>query len=109
MDRSEGQSRKAEVVVAGGGTSGAIAAIAAARNGADTLIVENGGFFGGTATYGYPFLGFFNGSGEQVVTGLPQEVVDRLVETGGFTRACPGRNLGNGEQSLPVRIFPHAL
>jgi hypothetical protein len=79
MASSKKSTRKAEVVVVGGGTSGAIAAIASARNGADTLIVESSGFLGGTATYGYPFLGFFNGRGEQVVSGIPQEVVDRLV------------------------------
>lgn len=79
MDVSQNKLRKAEVVVVGGGTSGAIAAVASARNGAETLIVESNGFLGGTATFGYPFLGFFNGRGEQVVSGLPQEVVDRLV------------------------------
>jgi len=79
MGSSKNNTRKAEVVVVGGGTSGAIGAIASARNGADTLIVEGNGYLGGTATFGYPFLGFFNGRGEQVVAGIPQEVVDRLV------------------------------
>lgn len=82
--------RSGEVVVVGGGTSGAIAAIACARNGVDTLILERHGYLGGTATYGYPFLGFFNGRGEQVVSGLPQEVVDRLVAMG----ASPGHIRG---------------
>jgi len=81
---------KADVVVVGGGTSGGIAAIAAARNGAETLIVESDGFLGGTATFGYPFLGFFNGRGEQVVSGLAQEVIDRLVAL----KASPGHVRG---------------
>ncbi len=86
------------MVVVGGGTSGAIAAIASARNGADTLVVESEGFLGGTSTFGYPFLGFFNGRGEQVVAGLPQEVVDRLVEL----KASPGHVRG-GTWSTPER------
>jgi phytoene dehydrogenase-like protein len=69
MTSSKKAARKAEVVVVGGGTSGAIAAIASARNGADTLVVESSGFLGGTATFGFPFLGFLNGRGEQVVSG----------------------------------------
>jgi flavin-dependent dehydrogenase len=96
MGVSQNTFRKAEVVVVGGGTSGAIAAIASARNGADTLIVESKGFLGGTATFGFPFLGFFNGQGEQVVAGLAQEVVDRLVNLG----ASPGHVRG-GTWSTP--------
>jgi hypothetical protein len=98
MDVSQNKLRKAEVVVVGGGTSGAIAAVASARNGAETLIVESNGFLGGTATFGYPFLGFFNGRGEQVVSGLPQEVVDRLVRLG----ASPGHMRG-GTWSTPEK------
>lgn len=81
---------EAEVVVVGGGSSGAIAAIAAARNKADTLIIESYGFLGGTATFGFPFLGFFNGRGEQVVKGIPQEIVDQLVNM----EASPGHVRG---------------
>ena len=98
MEKSQNRLRNAEVVVVGGGTSGAIAAIASARNGADTLVVESEGFLGGTSTFGYPFLGFFNGRGEQVVAGLPQEVVDRLVEL----KASPGHVRG-GTWSTPER------
>ncbi len=39
-----------DVIVAGGGTAGSVAAIAAARMGARTLLVEEQGFLGGTAT-----------------------------------------------------------
>jgi hypothetical protein len=96
MDVSLNKPRKAEVVIVGGGTSGALAAIASARNGTDTLIVESNGFLGGTATFGYPFLGFFNGRGEQVVSGIPQEVVDRLVSLG----ASPGHMRGGTWSTL---------
>ena len=43
---------EAEVVVCGGGTAGAFAAIAAAREGRDTLLIEQFGALGGTATVG---------------------------------------------------------
>ena len=43
---------EAEVVVCGGGTAGAFAAIAAAREGRDTLLIEQFGTLGGTATVG---------------------------------------------------------
>jgi hypothetical protein len=102
MGVSQKTLRKAEVVVVGGGTSGAIAAIASARNGADTLIVESSGFLGGTATFGFPFLGFFNGRGEQVVKGLPQEVVDRLVAL----KASPGHVRG-GTWSTKEKPVPY--
>ena len=100
MGTLENRVREADVVVVGGGTSGAIAAIASARNGADTLVVESEGFLGGTATFGYPFLGFFNGSGEQVVVGIPQEVVDRLVDL----NASPGHVRGGtwSTQERPI-------
>jgi thioredoxin reductase len=74
-----------DVIVCGGGTAGAIAAVAAARTGARTLVVENEGFLGGTASYGIPFLGFFSGDGTQVVGGLGQELVDRMISAGGST------------------------
>ncbi len=44
--------READVVVCGGGTGGAIAAIAAARQGATTLLVEQGTCLGGVGTGG---------------------------------------------------------
>ncbi|MCH5182776.1 MAG: FAD-dependent oxidoreductase [Oscillospiraceae bacterium] len=43
---------EAEVVVCGGGTAGAFAAIASAREGRDTLLIEQFGALGGTATVG---------------------------------------------------------
>lgn len=43
---------RTKVLVVGGGTAGIGAAIGAARNGAETLIVERHGFFGGIASFG---------------------------------------------------------
>lgn len=75
-----------DVIVVGGGPSGFIAAIAAARTGAKTLLVERYGFLGGMATAASlgPISPFHFGD-EQVVEGILQEFVDRLVEAGGST------------------------
>jgi hypothetical protein len=73
-----------DVVIAGGGPSGTIAAVAAARNGARTLIVEQYGCLGGalTAMGTHPMMSFHNKAGRQLIGGLAQEVVDRLVRRG---------------------------
>lgn len=41
-----------DVIVVGGGTAGVCAALAAARTGANTLVIEHNGVFGGTMTMG---------------------------------------------------------
>lgn len=71
-----------DVIVIGGGTAGLIAGIAAARGGAQTLIVERGGFLGGNAATGMNLGGFFDADGVQVVRGIPQEFVDRALQLG---------------------------
>jgi hypothetical protein len=77
-----------DVVVMGGGVSGSIAAIAAARLGARTLLVEEQGYLGGSLTsMGVgPMMSFHNGAGEQLVLGLPEELIARLARRG----ASPG-------------------
>lgn len=91
-----------DVLVVGGGTAGAVAAIAAARNGAKTLILEATGALGGAlVNQGVEMLHTFRvsyGIGkretegihgevdfetEQVVRGIPQEIVNRLIDIGG--------------------------
>jgi len=76
-----------DVVVIGGGVSGCMAAFAAARQGARALIVERYGFLGGALTNAGvgPMMTFHAGE-RQVVTGLPEELIDRLCEKG----ACIG-------------------
>ena len=72
------------VIVCGGGMSGVCAATAAARNGAKTLLVERDASLGGTMTNNLvgPMMTFHSPS-QQVVGGLAQEVVDRLIALGG--------------------------
>ncbi len=72
-----------DVIVAGGGTAGSIAAIAAARLGARTCLLEAGGHLGGTCHALANVTPFHNSRGEQVVRGLPQELVDRAAARGG--------------------------
>ena len=94
-----------DVVVVGAGPGGVVSALAAARTGATTLLVERYGFLGGMATAGLmtSFNGFRNERPPdhvQTVRGIPQELVDRLVQAGGacgctahghFGRLEPGR------------------
>ncbi|MBB6674638.1 FAD-dependent oxidoreductase [Cohnella nanjingensis] len=76
---------EADVVVVGGGPAGIAAAVAAGRLGARTVLVERYGFVGGmsTAAMVYPWMTFHADSGEQVIQGIAQEIVDRLIERGG--------------------------
>lgn len=73
-----------DVVVIGGGPSGVMAAVAAARQGAATLLVEQYGCLGGALTVMgvHPMMTFHNKAGRQLIGGLPQELVDRLVARG---------------------------
>ncbi|GAB2693323.1 FAD-dependent oxidoreductase [Paenibacillus thermoaerophilus] len=76
---------EADVVVVGGGPAGINAAIAAGRLGCRTVLIERYGFLGGmsTASLVYPWMTFHTERGEQVIKGIAQEIVDRLMERGG--------------------------
>lgn len=78
---------KTQVLIVGGGTAGSVAAIAAARCGVKVTLVERYGFLGGLLTGGLvgPMMSFHAGS-QQVVQGIPHEVVERLKTIG----ASPG-------------------
>ena len=86
--------RKFDVVVAGAGTAGVVAAMAAARQGAKTMLIERKGYTGGTVTEGGTALhSFYNlwkafpgVKKRQVVRGIPQQIIDRLMAVG----ACSG-------------------
>ena len=85
--------RKFDVIVAGGGTAGVVAALAAARQGAKTALIEVKGYPGGTVTEGgtalhsfYNLWKAFDVEKRQVVKGIPQEIIDRLMKV----RGCSG-------------------
>ena len=88
--------RTFDVIVAGGGTAGVAAATAAARQGAKTALIEVKGYPGGTVTEGGTALhSFFNlwkafpgVEKRQVVRGIPQEIIDRLLKVGGTSGHC---------------------
>jgi hypothetical protein len=96
----------ADVLVVGGGPAGLGAAMGAARAGADVVLVERYGFLGGNATAALvmPLMSFHNevrsaresdngdplrllptdhGPGEPMVAGPLQELLERLVSSGG--------------------------
>ena len=74
-----------DVLVVGGGSAGCAAAVAAARTGAETLLVESGGFLGGTgARMLDSFYGFYapGGGSGRVLGGIPWEVCEALTARG---------------------------
>lgn len=72
-----------DVVVVGGGIGGSLAAVAASREGARTLLVERGGCLGGTLVLcGVGPMMTFHCLDEQIIRGLPGELVERLVAKG---------------------------
>jgi hypothetical protein len=77
-----------DVIICGAGPSGVCAALEAARIGAKVLLLERYGFAGGASTSSliYPWMSFHANNGEQVIGGIAQEIVDRLVER----KASPG-------------------
>lgn len=77
-----------DVAVLGGGPAGIAAALSAARSGAKTILVERYGFLGGMSTLAlvYPWMTFHASSGEQVIHGVAQEIVDHLMKR----NASPG-------------------
>lgn len=74
-----------DVVVVGGGSAGAAAAVASARTGARVLLVESGGFLGGTGVRVLDtFYGFYppGGKAARVVGGIGWEVCEQLFAAG---------------------------
>jgi hypothetical protein len=72
-----------DVIVVGGGTAGSIAALAAARSGAHTCLVERTGHLGGACFALANITPFHNSRGEQIVRGMPQELIERIGIKGG--------------------------
>lgn len=76
---------ESDIVVVGGGPAGINAALAAARQGANTVLIERYGFLGGMSTVAlvYPWMTFHTMEGKQVIGGIAQEIVDRLIANNG--------------------------
>ena len=110
-----------DVAVVGGGPAGVGAALASARNGAKTILIEKNGVLGGQMTSGLVtgfhgmriHKGFLDNEGngpylavnyetEQVIKGIPQEVVNKLVEQ----NAAYARK---GSSSMRVEYDPEVL
>lgn len=84
-----------DVIVIGGGPGGIPAAISSGRQGMKTLLVERNAFLGGVAATGLPILAFFDRTGNQVVSGIGDEIIKRLTEIGGSFSGhipCPIHN-----------------
>jgi hypothetical protein len=90
------------VIVCGGGLTGVCAATAAARNGAKTLLIERDGCLGGTMTTSLvgPMMTFHSPQ-RQVIGGLAQEVVDRLIAM----HASPGHILDTSDYCYTITPF----
>lgn len=78
-----------DVLVAGAGVTGIAAAIAAARQGAKTVLLEPRPFIGGNAATGLCIHTYKTKDGRQVVYGLAQEIVERLMAQGGAVGHVP--------------------
>ncbi|MHB0998939.1 MAG: FAD-dependent oxidoreductase [Armatimonadota bacterium] len=84
--------REVDVIVVGGGPAGLTAAIASARNGAKTLLIEQFGYLGGTATAS--LMANINGFRNQVepdstqtVRGIAEEIVINLKAMDGLGKS----------------------
>jgi len=87
---------KKDVAIVGGGPTGIPAAIAAGRSGADTILIEQRGMIGGQINQEMPFIGFFDSQGKQIIKGIGDEIIQRLVTL----KASPGHIIDEHEASL---------
>lgn len=73
-----------DVIVVGGGVAGVSAAVAARRTGATVLLIEKGVMLGGLATMGMIaiFLPLCDGHGNQVITGIAEELLHLSIKYG---------------------------
>ena len=80
---------QADIVVMGCGIAGSMAAVAAARMGRRVLAIDEAGYPGGalTAMGTGPMMTFHAGQ-EQVIRGLPQELIDRMMAAGDSPGHC---------------------
>ena len=99
-----------DVVVIGGGPAGITAAAAAARAGRTMLLVERYGFLGGAGTVGglTTFCGLHakvHGEHRQVIHGLADELLDRLVKLDGLNQPHLTINDGILAQAFDISTY----
>lgn len=97
-------------MVVGGGAAGCAAAVAAARNGASTVLLERYGHLGGMATGGLVLviMPMSDGTAEQQISGLCQEIVDRLDAMGAAIHPDK-KDLGSSDSKLISRWKRYAF
>ena len=90
-----------EILIIGGGPAGIAAATAAARCGARVMLLEKYGFLGGmgTAAMVTNFCGLhanINGSVQQIVRGVADDILERLDNLDGLREPHPVKAKGGG-------------
>lgn len=93
--------RETDVLVVGGGPAGIGAALASARNGAGTILLERFGYLGGLATGGFVLciMPMSDGTNEQQIAGICQEIIDRLDDVGAAVHPRK-EDLGSSDKKL---------
>jgi len=73
-----------DILIAGSGPAGIGAAIASGRSGVRTMLIERYGFPGGNLTTAMvnPFFTFHDEKGNQVIRGIAEEFVQRMIQCG---------------------------
>jgi hypothetical protein len=99
-----------DVVVIGGGPAGLMAAAAAARTGRSTILLERYGFLGGAGTMGglSTFCGLHakvHGEHRQVIHGLADELLERLVKLDGLNEPHLTINDGILAQAFDISAY----
>jgi len=96
-----------DVIVVGAGPAGIPAAIAAARNGADTLLIERSGWLGGYFAE-QPGSGsglcFHDAEGNQIIAGIGEELIDRLIERNGALPPIQTKTISSVDPGWPPKF-----
>jgi hypothetical protein len=100
---------KADVVVVGGGPAGIGAALAAARNGAETILIEQFGSLGGMQTQSMSST--FSLVDPEIQGGIIRDVTDRMKKGGGirYDNSAKTRKLGFTVMALDMEYYKYLL